>query len=58
MLAGFLAYKMGKYVHFQASYAKVKMLEPFQEIWNQLPVSVRYSTSVSSFKSSLKTVLF
>ena len=24
-------------------------------IWNQLPVSVRHSTSVSSFKSSLKT---
>ena len=27
-------------------------------IWNQLPVSVRHSTSVSSFKSSLKTFLF
>ena len=27
-------------------------------IWNQLPVSVRRSTSVSSFKSSLKTFLF
>ena len=27
-------------------------------IWNQLPVSVRHSISVSSFKSSLKTVLF
>ena len=27
-------------------------------IWNQLPVSVSHSTSVSSFKSSLKTVLF
>ena len=26
-------------------------------IWNQLPVSVRHSTSVSSFKSSLKTFL-
>ena len=26
--------------------------------WNQLPVSVRHSTSVSSFKSSLKTILF
>ena len=26
--------------------------------WNQLPVSVRHSTSVSSFKSSLKTFLF
>ena len=28
------------------------------DIWNQLPVSVRHSTSVSSFKSSLKTFLF
>ena len=27
-------------------------------IWNQLPVSVRHSASVSSFKSSLKTFLF
>ena len=27
-------------------------------IWNQLPVSVRHPTSVSSFKSSLKTCLF
>ena len=27
-------------------------------IWNQLPVSVRHSTSVSSFNSSLKTFLF
>ena len=27
-------------------------------IWNQLPVSVHHSTSVSSFKSSLKTFLF
>ena len=27
-------------------------------IWNQLPVSVRHSTSVSSFKSSLRTFLF
>ena len=27
-------------------------------IWNQLPVSVRHSTSVSSFKSSLKTFPF
>ena len=27
-------------------------------IWNQLPVSVRHSTSVSSFKSSLKNFLF
>ena len=27
-------------------------------IWNQLPVSVRHSTSVSSSKSSLKTLLF
>ena len=27
-------------------------------IWNQLPVSVRHSTSVSSFKSSLKTFIF
>ena len=27
-------------------------------IWNQLPVSVRRSTSVSSCKSSLKTFLF
>ena len=27
-------------------------------IWNQLPVSVCHSTSVSSFKSSLKTFLF
>ena len=27
-------------------------------IWNQIPVSVRHSTSVSSFKSSLKTFLF
>ena len=27
-------------------------------IWNQLPVSVRRSTSVSSFKSPLKTFLF
>ena len=27
-------------------------------IWNQLPVSVRRSTSVSSFQSSLKTFLF
>ena len=27
-------------------------------IWNQLPVSVRHSTSVSSFKSSLKAILF
>jgi len=27
-------------------------------IWNQLPVSVRHSTSASSFKSSLKTFLF
>ena len=27
-------------------------------IWNQLPVSVRHSTSVSSFKSSLKIFLF
>ena len=27
-------------------------------IWNQLPVSVRHSTSVSSFTSSLKTFLF
>ena len=27
-------------------------------IWNQLPVSVRHSTSVSSFKSALKTFLF
>ena len=27
-------------------------------IWNQLPVSVCHSTSVSSFKSSLKTVVF
>ena len=28
------------------------------DIWNQLPVFVRHSTSVSSFKSSLKTFLF
>ena len=28
------------------------------DIWNQLPVSVRHSTSVGSFKSSLKTFLF
>ena len=27
-------------------------------IWNQLPVSVRHSASVTSFKSSLKTFLF
>ena len=27
-------------------------------IWNQLPVSVHHSSSVSSFKSSLKTFLF
>ena len=27
-------------------------------IWNQLPISVCHSTSVSSFKSSLKTFLF
>ena len=27
-------------------------------IWNQLPVSVRHSTSVSSFKSSLKNFSF
>ena len=27
-------------------------------IWNQLPISGHHSTSVSSFKSSLKTVLF
>ena len=27
-------------------------------IWNQLPVSARYSTSVNSFKSSLKIFLF
>ena len=27
-------------------------------IWNQLPVSVRHSTSLGSFKSSLKTFLF
>ena len=26
-------------------------------IWNQLPVSVRHSNAVSSFKSSLKTFL-
>ena len=26
--------------------------------WNQLPVSVHHSTSVSSFKSSMKTFLF
>ena len=28
------------------------------DIWNQLPVSVRHSTSVSSFKSSVETFLF
>ena len=33
---------------------------PYQApvIWNQLPVFVRHSTSVNSFKSSLKTFLF
>ena len=39
---------------------KCSEYNPYQAsvIWNQLPVSVHHSTSVSSFKSSLKTFLF
>ena len=46
--------------HFKQSrnFAAKPLSNKAPVIWNQVPVSVRHSTSVSSFKSAVKTFLF
>ena len=52
-----VSYGAGKGVNSQQPCTRL-LLQEASVIWNQLPVSVRHYTSVSSFNASLKTFLF